>query len=228
MAYAEIRLGNPNELRIDGVRSDLRQREYDHMAMESWGVSNYDAHSMCRRWTKFEWVEPSQMTLAMFSPLGKDVQPYRVSWGVGDDVTTRTWLYACGDIKERVERDFDALVAPAIIREVPQSLPKRKVLKAHGLRDPYDADFVWPRWPDRETPPCIELRHGTARSMPIEAVMPFTFARGSTNFECRMRYGENGALKKAECVILRREQWNIDVVLSPRGVAKVKASQRVA
>ena len=219
MAYAEIRFGEDAGLYIDGIKSSGYEPERDHLTMEDW------SHHAGRNWSEFEWVEASTWTAQTFRSLGSDMVVYQTRYGIDDSDNVKRWVYACGDVKERVERDFDEIVAPTIIRDVPQALPERKTLRAHALIDPRVDRVTWPRWPDREIPPAIELRRGTAKTMPIEAHMPPTNARGSANFMCRMRYGSNGLLKKAECTILRRPQWRVIVTVSPAGFPKVTSKE---
>lgn len=229
MAYADITYGpSGTRLTVSGVDPRDNDREYDHMAMESWKATTYfDSYARADT-TYFEWSEPNSFDRMEFAPLGGDMVTYAVRYtSTEPGERTDRWTYACGDIKAKVEHDFDTLVAPAIIREVPQSLPKAKRLRAHGIMDPKVDEFVWPRNPKMDTPPCIELRHSHTKTMPIDAVMPFVTKRGQTCFECRMRYGGDGRLRKAEVVILRREQWNIDVTFTAAGATKVDA-RRVA
>lgn len=223
MAYAEITYGrNGLRLTVDGVPHEPSIGPSAHMSMEDWeeprvldGGTRYDC-------TYHEWPKELSLGEQAFLVLGNDLQPYqdRFESNVIGRIVKRH-CYACGDVKARIERDFDELVAPIIARDMPHVLPKRGRLAAHGILDPHADSFEMPQNIDKEPLPCIEMVGGTAMSMPIEAHMPFVSQRGRITFECRMRYSSEGVLRKAECIIMRREYYAVNVSFSKSGVGRV-------
>jgi len=222
MAYAEITYGeNGLRMTVDGVQRNPSGIVGPHMSMEDWDESRVlDGGTRYDR-TYHEWPKELNLAERAFLVLGNDLQPYqdRFESNVIGKMVKRH-CYACGDVKARVERDFDELVAPVIMRDAPHVMPKRGRLAAHGILDPRVDSFEMPRNLDNEQLPCIEMVQGFAKSMPIEAHMPFVPQRGRVTFECRMRYSSEGALRKAECVIMRREYYAVNVSFSKSGVGR--------
>lgn len=215
MAYGEILIGKDGKVRtlLDGKPYDVHEeRRREHMAREEWShESSYDLGDRVIR-SGHEWNELKEIEHCWMSPLDEDVIVYKdvLSITGGTDRVNRH-CYACGVTKARIEADFDDRVAPAIMRDAPQTMPKRGKLHTYGIMDPRVDDFVWPDNLKLDTPPCIEIRRNYAKTMPIVAEIPPIGQRGKVMFSCEMRYGANGDLVRADCHIMRREDWVVRV-----------------
>ena len=224
MEYIRI---TPSGSYIDGRRitEDMVPKR-EHKALEDWEDTTTRRGGLDDVYS-YKWPKPDEGD-RRFTVLGNDIQPYCISL-VSDyiDLPTEWHWYACGDVKERVEMEFNETVAPAIKRDTPQVLSKSGRLFAHGLLDPQVDDFVWPRFLKNETPPCIEIKSATTMRMPITAHMPAIYETGKIAFECDMRYSKEGKLVKAECYIRRRQDWYVQVAVYGPGKAHAMKAERI-
>lgn len=229
MAYAEIGIGDDGlSLTVDGVPYESSSWYQSRPAMEDWSTSNTLDHGLRRDDNRHEWPRELLPFDHIFDVLGNDKQAYQETFDSTEiGSIKKRWLYACGDTKARVERDFDKLVVPVLKRDIPDVVPKGCKLSSSGIKDPWADSFMMPKYMHKEDAPCIELRYGYAKTMPIDAIMPFVAERGHTMFGCRMRYSKEGRLKKAEVTILRKGQWEVTVSFSAAGVGKVMSCRRV-
>lgn len=224
MAYGEILIGEDGSIRtlLDGKPYDVHEtRRREHMAREDWyHESSYDHGERVIR-SGNEWGELADFDYWL-RPLGDDVIVYsKVLSITGKADGVDRFYYACGRTKERIESEFNERVAPVIMRDAPQTLPKRGRLHTYGLRDPRVDDFVWPDNIKLVAPPCIEILRTYAKTMPIEAFIPPIAQRGKVMFECTMRYGPDGDLVRADCHIMRRDDWLVRVSFKGNGDGKV-------
>lgn len=232
MEFIKINInGNKLTMTVDGIPYNLASsREWNrpHMAMEAWEEWMHYDHGFETAHTYYEWPEHDDFA-NVFRVLGNDIQTYRIRHEYSSyETNVKRWYYACGDVKARVEHDFNHNVAPLICLEAPETLPKRGRLSAFGLLDPRVDTFEWPRYLYKEVPPCIELVHDYCKTMPVKALMHPTVAKGRITFFCAMRYSPTGMLKKAEVSIIRRQQWNVRVTFDKNGNGKVTQTYRVS
>ena len=229
MAYAEIlygRNGRVTRLILDGADVTGKKRTYAHMAMEPWNYKSGDAR------VYHEWPDSGPAS-DLIGVLGNGVQPYRVrSERNGRSTNIEIRYYACGDVKERIERDFNETVAPAIRRNARESLPKNGKLVTHGILDPRVDEFEWPRNIRKDeltsNPPCIELTQNWSRAMEIVATIPPIVQKGKVTFAADLGYDSNGVLIRASVLIVRRERWDLHLSVSPRGTAWVTSAEKLA
>lgn len=230
MAYAEILVGEDGRIKmyLDGLPhhpKDAQRRE--HMVRENWSkTSSYDYSERTIK-TSVEWdVLPDLNSWVL--PLGNDVIVYRKTLSVcGEVKRIETWHYACGDTKTRIERDFNEHVAPVIMRDAPQVMPKRGKLHTYGIMDPRVDDFVWPENMKVETPPCIEIHRAYTKTMPIEAEIPPIGVKGKVMFMCQMRYSPTGDLVRANCRVMRRDEWVVQVSFRGKGGSRVTSVKKL-
>lgn len=230
MAYGEILMGEDGSIRtlLDGEPYDVHEtRRREHMAREEWGhESSYDHGERVIR-SGNEWGELADFDY-WIEPLGNDVIVYRKMLSITGEVDdVDRFYYACGRTKARIESEFNEMVAPTIMRDAPQTLPRRGGLHTYGLMDPRFDDFVWPENIKLVTPPCIEIRRTYAKTMPIDAFIPPIGQRGKVMFECTMRYGPDGDLARADCRIMRREDWLVRVRVDRNGDGKVVSAKNI-
>ncbi len=233
MAYAEIVLGDPIRYRVGGIEREPGWHDElraEHKAMEDWSSTMDWAHDGEYRvdHSYHEWPKDGPLP-GSFGRYTDDVQMYRErleSTHIGE--INHWWFYACGELKAKIEYDFDDLVAPVIRREAPQTLTKTGRLHSFGLLDPRVDDFVWPKDLQWTFPPCIEIQRGYAKTMPIQAIMHPTVKRGMTTFSCKMRYNDSWRLVKAECRIIRSQEWLVDVRFTAGGAARLGKVTRLS
>lgn len=226
MEYARISLGPRPRLTIDGVECMPSTDGGPHMSMDEWQETRVLDHWLRTDTVYHEWPTEPNLLVSQFQVLGYGVQLYQerfVSTELG--TITKRRYYACEDVKERIERDFDELVVPIIRRDAPHTLPQRGKFGSFGFLDPRVDRFPMPANIDKDDLPCIELKRGTATTMPIEAMMPPVSKRGRVMFWCRMRYSAEGRLRKAECTIIRRQGWLVVVSFGLSGVGKVSSAK---
>lgn len=229
MAYADISYGESGlRLTVDGVFREPSGIVGPHMAMEDWTTSRMLDNGLRHDTMRHEWPSELLPSDHDFDVLGMDKQPYQETFDSTEIGTIRRrWLYACGDTRVRVEHDFDNLVVPVLKSDIPDVVPKRCRISSVGIRDPWDDEIVMPEDMRNESIPCIELVSGLAKTMPIEAVIPFTAERGQTTFGCRMRYSAKGQLRRAEVTILRKGQWEVVVSYDAKGRGRVSSCKEV-
>lgn len=224
MAYAEILVGRDGKVRmtLDGMPYDPDEHRMEHMVRENWShESSYDYGTRVIR-SEHRWEELDDIFDTWIKPLGSDVIVYKKILSVSNETPdTDRFYYAYGDTKARIECEFNERVAPVIMRDAPYAMPKRGKLHTYGILDPKVDDFAWPVNMKNETPPCIEIQRTYRKTMPIEALIPPIAARGKVMFACQMRYSPAGDLVRADCHIMRREDYNVRVSFRGKGEGRV-------